>query len=387
MLKNQAAILSYSSSFVYNICLSIINILVPLYAVYLHYNPFLIGILVSAPGVLQLLLRLFGGALSDRFGERKVLLFSFTMLGVSSSIFIISDSFLLLLFAQLTAGMSRAVYWPSTQSYASRIEETKASKVLGRLASFTNAGQVLGLFFGGVLAGVLGYQLSFAVCLLLALITLLLSWYLPELPRTSFPSNTWKDVLSPIVRMFRIKILYLAGIAAFAAALSQSLILSFYPVYFQAVGYTESVIGVLNALRPIGSIVIGLFFAFLLRHTAQQWLFLLSVGGTGILLIITPLLQSLWSLTLLCFAIGVTTGCAFILYQVIVAEHSSLEERGVAMSFAGLFWGIGIFVMPALFGGLITLFGLAFAFWSIGGALVLLSLCTPLLYHFLVYGI
>jgi MFS family permease len=44
------------------------NIVVPLWALYLGYSPFEIGLLVGARSVLSFLLAIHGGALVDRFG-------------------------------------------------------------------------------------------------------------------------------------------------------------------------------------------------------------------------------------------------------------------------------------------------------------------------------
>jgi MFS family permease len=48
------------------------NIVVPLWALYLGYSPFEIGLLVGARSVLSFLLAIHGGALVDRFGTKRV---------------------------------------------------------------------------------------------------------------------------------------------------------------------------------------------------------------------------------------------------------------------------------------------------------------------------
>jgi MFS family permease len=382
-LQLKAETLSYSCSLFYSFCLSMTHILLPLYALHLNYSPFMIGVFVSMPGVTQLIMRLIGGVLSDRFGERRILWFSYSMMAVGSLILMYSGGLSFIIAALLIMGASRSVYWSASQSYASKIDKSRVSHILGRLTSITSVGQIIGLLCGGLFAGILGYQKSFGVCMLLALIALLLSIMMPDLQTNKSVYKKIADVLAPIPAMFKVRMLYLAGIMAFVGALNSSLLVSFYPVYFLEIGFNETITGALNAIRPVGSFLIGLIFSYILTKLGQRNLFAIGLCGTGVLLTITPLLDVVWTLSLLTLMFGIVMGITNILYQVIVTELSSPEKRAVYLSFVGLFWGLSILIMPFLFGIIVSLLGISSAFVILGGVLVGISLLTPLIYQLL----
>jgi len=63
----------YTSGALWNICMGMLQVLVPLYALSLGFSIVKISSLVSLPVLVELVVRFGGGALSDRFGERRVL--------------------------------------------------------------------------------------------------------------------------------------------------------------------------------------------------------------------------------------------------------------------------------------------------------------------------
>jgi nitrate/nitrite transporter NarK len=76
--ERRAASLIYAASFSYTISLGSMQVLVPLYGLYLGYDIKALGLILSAQAALPLFTRFFGGAIADRFGARYVLWFSFS---------------------------------------------------------------------------------------------------------------------------------------------------------------------------------------------------------------------------------------------------------------------------------------------------------------------
>lgn len=378
-LQKRAGILSLGSSMVYGLTLSMINILIPLYAIQLGFNALQIGILIATPGISQIMLRLFGGVLSDQFGEKRILWIAFSTFFIGGIILSVAATLFLIFIAQLFLGISRSIYWPSSQSYASRINEKYSSIHLGKLTSYVNGGQVFGLFLGGVIATVLGYKISFILCSSLAAVSLLFSIWMPELPRES-AQKSFKDILTTIPTVLRVRPFYLAGILSFIAALPLALVNSFYPVYFHEIGYNEAVVGFLNALRPIGAVIIGMFFSIFLSKYNRKLTIIVGVCGIGVLIIATPFIQSLWILSLLMIFIGIISGAAQILNQVIVTEYSNPERRGISLSVSGMFWSLAILIVPIFFGWMVMWFGLMRAFIGIGCMLIVISIFSSVLY-------
>jgi MFS family permease len=378
----RTALLMYCGNFFFNFSLSMTMILIPLYLIHLDYSAVMIGLIISTQGIFQILLRLFGGLVSDQVGEKRVLWFSFGALATGSMIFAGAETLPALFVAQLLIGASRSVYWAASQSYASRVNPLHASTVLGHLSSVVNAGNILGFFSGGLLSSLFGYQVAFSVCSGLAAAAFAVSMFLPLLERKQ-GSRTLRAILEPIPIILRNRIFYLAGIAAFAAALPLALLASFYPIYFQQLGYSDTTVGFLASVRPMGSIVMGVLIGSILARFSQQIMFAVGLLGTGLLIMVTPLLQSIWSLILLILAIGVIHQIQNIIYQTIAAENSADNHRAVALSIPGHFWAAAHLTVPSIFGIIVSSLGMREAFFIGGGFLILLGLNTKIFYRYL----
>ncbi len=383
LLSQKAIVFSYSSSLFFNIASSVSIILIPLYALHLGYDPLQIGTLISSAGIFHVLLRIFGGMLSDYFEERPILWTSYTVFLAGTLILGMTESFWSIFFAQLIMGAARSFYWTASQSYSTRINERQASGIIAKLTSVTSAGQVLGFFLGGVIAALLGYQLSFFTCAAISFIALVLSVIMPKLPRKTKKRKP-ADIFKPIPAVLRVRPLYLAGMLAFVAALPISLVNSFYPVYFQEIGFNETVTGSLNSLRPVGAIVIGMIFGRFFSKASKKILFTVGMCGTGLLILFTPLMEDAWILSPLMLFIGITAGVSQILYQTIVTEYSKPERRGISLALSGTAFSFSILIVPLLFGWLVKMHDLATAFTVIGSALVFVSMFTPLFFHYLI---
>ena len=98
----------YVHTTAYSVVLGGIIVLVPLYIISLGYNPGWLGVIIAGQGLFQVALRLFGGVLSDRIGERWVIQASFAALVVGSLGLAFSSSLFALLAAQVLFGGSRA---------------------------------------------------------------------------------------------------------------------------------------------------------------------------------------------------------------------------------------------------------------------------------------
>lgn len=378
-MEKRAFFLIYCSSALYNFALSMVIMLIPLYAYDLNFSPFVVGVIIAIQGILQLFLRVFSGVLCDRFGEVRVLALSYGFMLLTTLFFTVSGSLWMLVVNQFILGISRSLYWTASQTYASRINETKATSVLGKLTGYVNIGMILGYVLAGVALDVLGFKLAFGLSLLLSTIAFLLAFIMPGWDRRN-TSQSGSARFLPMYRMLRVKVLFIAGILAFVAAYPISLLGSFYPIYFSTIGFSKSVVGVFSSLLSVGTILIGFLFAFLSSRIDQKWLFALSVGGTGLFVGMTPYVHGMGTLMILLLLVGVASGIGTVLYQSIVTKYFPANQRGVALGVAGIFWALSQMTIPPLFGLATSLVGFEMAFVYGGACLIFGSFLTPLIF-------
>ena len=127
--RSKPTYLGYTNGFAYGFSLNALQLLVALYAIDLGFDMSKMGIIIAAPAFFMVALRLPGGAISDRFGEKVILRFSFVTLVICGVIAAYSSTLWPLIIAQLFNGASRSVYWSAGQTYISRSRPGDAGKV------------------------------------------------------------------------------------------------------------------------------------------------------------------------------------------------------------------------------------------------------------------
>lgn len=359
-----------------------LGVLVPLYALSLGYNAAMMGVVVSSQGVLQFILRMFGGVVSDRYGERGVQWFSFGSVLTGSLIFAASSTLTGLIFGQFLLGAARSVYRTAGSSYASRIGGG-TDKVIGWFFGFGSIGLVFGAFLGGALSASLGYKGAFLACSCLGGVTLALSFAMPNL-RQEAVKRTVRQAIVPIPGILRNRPLYLGAVCGFAGSMSFALMDSVYAAYFRELGYGDTLIGFLKSLYGLGSLGVGMLFAVALRRVGQKRIFAYTALGLGAATTLSPLSgEAVWALAILLTLAGVGFNVMRILYIVIVTEYSGMEERGLAIAAMGMFWALAQIVVPTLFGALAVAIGAGQSIAIAGLVILATGIATPFLYRML----
>ena len=371
----------YVQTVLFSLTLGMIMMLTPLYVLKLGYSVTWLGIIISAQGVFQLGLRLFGGVLSDRVGERWVIAANFLALLSAALILALFEALWLLIVAQLLTGASRSVYWTASQSYASRIDEAKTSSIIGRFFGIGAAGGIVGTFAGGVLAGTVGYTIGFLLATVMGAISLLTVAIQPSLPRKA--AKSIRAILAPVPAMFIRRTTQLPAVIAFGTSLVVALVGSLMSAYLVDVGYSETGIGFLRAVHGGGAVVAGFAYGLLISKLGARWLYAFVMLGSGGFLALAVIASgAFWPMLVLMFALGVAFNAGRVLYASMTAELSAPEDRGVAMAVFGLYWAAAQLIGPVTFGLLAGLIGVAQSLLVAGAIIMVPGILTPWLFSF-----
>lgn len=384
--EQRATLLIYLASFSYQITLGTTTVLIPLYALHLGYDIAEIGIIVASQAVFGLMLRLSAGAISDRFGERWVLWASFLTMVVGALVVAWSGAFLALILGQTFIGFSRATYWTSTQSYASRISVARSGHVLGRINGTGNAGTLIGTFASGIMAETIGYSAGFVVTAVVGAAGFAGSLALPVLPRAA-AKRGFREPFRRIPGIARHRGMGLAAFAAFVASSSMGLSAVLFVPYFSEVGHDETTIGGMRTILAVGSVAIGIVFGSVLARVGRRNMYTVAlVAQSGVLLLISVGADAVWSLAAIMVLYGWFHSTLGVLYPLSAADHSAREQRGMAMAHVGLYWGTAQVVVPAGFGFLAAAVGLQASIWFASGMFLTFGLLMPVLYRWFVPG-
>lgn len=362
--------------------MGIVQVLLPLYALSLGYSILKISSLIALPVLFEGFTRLFGSALSDRYGERRILQGGYFLMVLTGVVLIFAEDFVLLLLAQTMAYFSRSTFWASIQSLASQMGGMSLGRRLGRLSASNYVGSLIGQGLGGVTAAFLGYHRSFFVLTALALLCVFLGFILPHVEPKPSGRSVWKITVG-IGRLLCYRQAWLANSASFAAAIPFSLTVSIYPVYLAYLKYGDQWIGLAVSLRSVGPIIIGLFLSSMITVARQRGIYALGMAGLGVAIVGTALTDNFFLLGLCIAALGAAGIIMDLLNQVQATEWSTAGERTIAMASMGLGWNFCPVLTPILVAWLAEVQGFRIALLSAGTFFFLAAAGTRLWYRLL----
>ncbi len=362
----------YGVIVLYNLALSMYLFLFPLYLDHLVFSPMLIGALVSVPAVFEVFLRLPMGAYIDRVGEHNAAKISSGTFMIAIIFFFARPLLPFFIAIQLLLGISRTLFWPSTQAYVASMDYRTMGYRMGIFNLLTGLAGIVGPLAGGFSKDVIGPQRSFYVLLAGTLVLTLFTFTLPRLDKGETPGHSL-GFLKTMLVVVREKSLYFAGIATFCGAASWALVSSFYPIYMQnQLGFSSTLVGLLVGFRALSSAPGGFLGGVFLERITFKWMFLwnIFIGAAGFFMI--PLTNHFGLQILIISLIGFSSGALQTVALVFVGEVTPRSQMGTAMAFTGLFWSLALALIPPILGAL-DMFHASVKFGGLGVLFLLLG--------------
>jgi MFS family permease len=380
--RQQPTNLAFVNGFMYGLSLNAMSLLIPLYAIQQGFRLSDQGILIAAPAVFMVALRLPGGAISDRFGERIVITFAFVTSLLGAFIAIFADNMMPLIASQLLSGASRSVYWSAAQSYISRSTEGGSTgKAMGKQLAFETGAGILGASATGFVAEIFGFKTAFVIAAVLCTAGLIVTSNLPSLPRKG-QIRSIKQSFAPAVPMLFSRNLAFAHLVSFMGASYASLVGGLFIAYFRELGYSEGLTGVVRSLNGLGTVAIAFLFGIILARLGARALGLWGMVLTGLVTIGNAHTGDIPGLaTVLMMVSGMTFGTLRTLYPTIAAEKSNPNERAMALAVVSLYWAVAMLMVPLVFGFIADGTSISTALTIFGCFSVVVGLLSPLAYR------
>lgn len=383
-------------TFWFNVTLSMTVFLVPLYAYWHSASPGQIGLLVALPGVFLVLLRIPGGLIASRWGERRVLLFStFTGLLSSSLLYYAStftlEPFLYLFWAQFVGGFSRAVFWPAAQSYVAHAGNGMVRNRHGIFNASASSGGLVGLVVAGFVIVQYGYSGAFLVLFILSGIGYILNLCLPRVSKQDqnriSKSVSKSEVIRDLKEALQVRPIYLAGISAFAAGSSFGIILYFFPIHFTSIGFSEDVSGILTSTRGLAVALSSLAVEPFLRQSRRA----LSLQGTllltGLGLVVVSMAGEFQVIFLAMLVLGISAAVLQTLPMQLATDYGTEKNLSTLMAIQGTFWSFSLLITPLFFGFVAEYLDLGMTILISGVFFIALALVSKRMYRYFVGGI
>lgn len=172
------------------ICTGMVYSVISLYMAEIGLTKSQIGSLYTFGAIAGALSSPFSGAIADRLGRKRVLLFSMALFALVFLGYAVSRHYLPLLFVQICEGLAwAAMGTAATALIADLVGEEERGKAMGIYNATWNLGWIVGPTLGGFLSESLGFTVTFLLCTGLTAIGLTLALiFIPVRAKTEHPS-------------------------------------------------------------------------------------------------------------------------------------------------------------------------------------------------------
>ncbi len=333
--------------------------LMAFYALRLHAPEWMVGPLIAAFAVAQLISSPVWGKLSDRYGRRPALIVG---LGASAFAYIIfgyANSLWLLFASRIVQGLGGGTTGVAQAYVADTMEPSERAKALGWLSAATSAGVVIGPFIGSV-AHRFGTEVPGIVAAALVLVNVVFAWkWLPEsrvlhahsmtpsgryVPQgRSVKQALWEIVQHPALPSHRVIWIYVVGMLALNVVIGVLALYlkDTYAVTEDTIGYFFPIFGIVGVLMRVW--LVGWFNERFGEVRTMQIGTLLLALGLALMPIPAGLLPPAGAMPLfIVFLVLVPMGTALLFpaSTSLVSQRTEKHELGLVMGAQQTFRGI-----------------------------------------------
>jgi len=353
---------------------------VPVWLWTLGVPDWLIGISIGSRHIGPMLFAIHGGALIDRLGARRVMIFLALVGAIVPLLYPIKPFIWLLIIFQILSGLADALNWVGAQTYVSRVMKGDP-KYTGRMSFCTRLGLLTGPACSGFAMDYFGPWGGFGLISIWSTGILFSVLFLPSNldrgtaynnleNRKSFSASQFlprfSDYLATLKLLIMPAILFVMAIS-FLRHIGGGVQASFFSVHLKDIGISATTIGILisvnGAFGLIGSLVTEPILRFMRAHTTLLIMVIMSIAC----ITITPILgNSLDLLILFSGARGFALAVSLVILISLIAQYTPPDMQGKAMGLRVTVNQMAWFVAPIIMGFSAESFGRENSFYIMG---------------------
>jgi len=342
------------------------------------------GILLGISSLFGLVGSMFGGALTDKFGRKQLILFGLVFSAISTLGFGLVNDLNILYPLVIVVGLLSSVSHPAHEAMiADILPEKKRQEGFGILRVVANFSWIIGPTIGGFLANINFFYLFVIDAIISCIVAVIIYRTVPETKPEPHAHEKSESFLQTVTG-YR----FVLRDAAFVSFIIANIIMLI--VYQQMYGTLSVYLRDNHGINPQGygflmstsAITVILFQFWLTRKIKHQPPFLMMAFGTVFYVLGFTLFGLVTTFILFALNIVIITIGEMIVVptsQALVAGFAPEEMRGRYMAVSGLSWAIPSTIGPAAAGYILDNYN-PNLLWYIGGILCGLSV---LAYYFL----
>jgi MFS family permease len=312
------------------------------------------GLVVGLVGVGQLVGNVPAGVLAARVGERRAMIVAVFATAVALAGCMVARSVAALGASILVTGLAGAVFNLARQTYLTEMLPAHArGRGMSVLGGSHRIGLAVGPFVGAWAIGPLGTDGAYLVHLAAAAATLVLLWFLPELPGAANGDGREPAAGSTVWRVVRAhrRVLATVGVAACLVGAARSARITVIPLWCEHAGLDAAQTSLVAGIAGLGEIVLFYPAGALMDRVGRA-----SVGATAMLVVgvglaLLPVSHGLTAITVTASLVGLGNGLSSGLVLTLGADVAPVEGRSLFFGGWRLVTDFGVVTGPFVVSG------------------------------------
>ncbi len=342
----------------------IIHLVTFLYAIELGANPFSIGVLVSMYAFFPLLLAVYAGKISDRFGVRFPMLFGSFGLWLGLLLPYLIPRLPALYFSAALIGAAHVFFQVSVHHLIGSLGDAEArTHNFSTYSLWTAVSTFIGPLFAGFSIDHSGHAAAYFYLSLAALLSGLVLFFSPKIiPKgnkklEAYHKKSVMDLIKdpPLRRTFITSGVVLTGVELFTF---------YFPIYGHSIGLSASLIGIVLSAYAAAAFVVRSSMPALVKKYSDEAILTYSLFVAGFAYLLFPFFQNVLVLILVAFVLGLGLGCGQPLSIMQTYNRSPAGRSGEALGVRITVNKFTQFAVPIFFGSIGAAFGLIPVFWA-----------------------
>ncbi|HEX7403033.1 MAG TPA: MFS transporter [Usitatibacter sp.] len=346
------------------------KMVVSLSALSMGATPFQVGIIGALFAVFPLLLAVFAGRTSDRIGVRRPIAGGAVMMALGILVPLAVPGLVGLMACATLVGLGHIFFHVSIHNLIGAYGEGEART--RNFATFS-LGASVSAFIGPALSGFsidgLGFPPTHAILAAISIVPAILIFSYPRLvpPRALHAAS---DDSRSSLALLRIAGLRRTLVMSGVTLTGIELFTFYFPVYGRSIGLTASTIGLVMASYAVAAFIVRMGMHRAARTLGEIGVLTSSLFIAGVTYMMVPFVDKALVLALLAFLLGIGLGCAQPLTILLTYNHAPEGRSGEALGMRLTVNKFTQILVPVLFGGLGSAFGLIPVFWANGAFLL-----------------
>lgn len=346
-----------------------VRVLNTLYALEIGATPLHIGLLLATYGVFPLLLAVLAGRIADRYGARIPIIAGMVVCTVGVVLPWFAPSLLLLFIAAAVTGLGFILGQVAFQSLVGSLGEGgERTKNFNNYALIVAVADFVGPVFAGFSIDHGGHVLTYLFLGLLSTTSIFaVAVFAKRVPRHLKPAPAPAGQrMMDLLRDLDMRRVLIAGAVVMTGI---DLFQLYIPLYGHQIGLSASAIGVVLGAAAAATFASRAVLPLLVRRYGEEKTLLYALFLAASMFTLIPLFTSAVVLAVICFALGLGMGLGQPLTVMLCYRYSPAGRGGESLGLRIAINNAMHVVVPAVFGGVGAVLGLAPVFWASAGVL------------------